>query len=104
MAANPPSPTQPASTPVAGSLPPAPTPTQSKEKDKEKDKDAESSGTPKWLSPGLLLLDLYEKLSIATKRRAAVSKVGQVYFLPNIMFVSPEGEMDLKEISQNSDC
>ncbi|ROT63125.1 hypothetical protein C7M84_018994 [Penaeus vannamei] len=75
MAANPPSPTQPASTPVAGSLPPAPTPTQSKEKDKEKDKDAESSGTPKWLSPGLLLLDLYEKLSIATKRRAAVSKL-----------------------------
>lgn len=75
MAANPPSPTQPTSTPVAGSLPPAPTSTQSKEKDKEKDKDTESSGTPKWLSPGLLLLDLYEKLSIATKRRAAVSKV-----------------------------
>ncbi|XP_037772840.1 E3 ubiquitin-protein ligase HUWE1-like isoform X4 [Penaeus monodon] len=75
MAANPPSPTQPTSTPVAGSLPPAPTSTQSKEKDKEKDKDTESSGTPKWLSPGLLLLDLYEKLSIATKRRAAVSKI-----------------------------
>lgn len=54
------------------------TPSHAKDKDKDKDKDKESSegsGTPKWLSPGLLLLDLYEKLAIATKRRAAVHKV-----------------------------
>lgn len=57
---------------------PQATPSHTKDKDKDKDKDKEStegSGTPKWLSPGLLLLDLYEKLAIATKRRAAVHKV-----------------------------
>ncbi|XP_076049070.1 HECT, UBA and WWE domain containing E3 ubiquitin protein ligase 1 isoform X2 [Oratosquilla oratoria] len=50
--------------------------TKDKEKDKEKEKEKEESGiTPKWLSPALLLLDLYEKLSVATKRRSAVQKV-----------------------------
>ncbi|MPC13905.1 E3 ubiquitin-protein ligase HUWE1 [Portunus trituberculatus] len=55
---------------------PQTTPLHAKDKEKDKDKEStESSGTPKWLSPGLLLLDLYEKLAIATKRRAAVNKI-----------------------------
>ncbi|XP_042241661.1 E3 ubiquitin-protein ligase HUWE1-like isoform X2 [Homarus americanus] len=70
----------PATTPTSVSSAPTPpsagasipSTSQTKEKDKE---SGDSSGTPKWISPGLLLLDLYEKLAIATKRRAAVSKI-----------------------------
>lgn len=68
----------PTAAPQAPHVSPQATPLHAKDKDKDKDKDkesSESSGTPKWLSPGLLLLDLYEKLAIATKRRAAVHKV-----------------------------
>ncbi|CAL4102721.1 unnamed protein product, partial [Meganyctiphanes norvegica] len=60
--------------------------TKEKEKDKTKDKNSKDKEggekettdgplTPKWLSPGLLILDLYEKLSIATKRKQAVQKI-----------------------------
>lgn len=31
--------------------------------------------TPKWMAPLLLLLDLYEKMSVSTRRRAAMEKV-----------------------------
>lgn len=65
-------------TTAATAAPPSPGPTKDKEKDKDKDKDptaTDGPGTPKWLSPGLLLIDLYEKLAVATKRRASVSKV-----------------------------
>ena len=70
----------PSTTPSLMPLPPlAPPPSvagSSQSKDKERDKDdAECSGTPKWLSPGLLLLDLYEKLAVATQRRSEVSKI-----------------------------
>lgn len=50
-----------------------------KDKDKSKDGEDVSSHTPKWLAPAMLLLDLYEQLSVATKRRAAVKKVPSVF-------------------------
>lgn len=69
----------PSTTPSLIPIPPlAPPPSSgsSQAKDKEKDKDdLEGTGTPKWLSPGLLLLDLYEKLAVATQRRSEVSKI-----------------------------
>ena len=34
-----------------------------------------TSGTPRWMAPLLLLLDLYEKMSLGTRRRAAMEKV-----------------------------
>ena len=48
--------------------------TKTDKENKEKEKP-EGLLTPKWLAPTLLLLDLYEKLSIATKRRASVLKI-----------------------------
>ena len=33
------------------------------------------AATPKWMAPLLLLLDLYEKMSLGTRRRAAMEKV-----------------------------
>lgn len=36
---------------------------------------AESTATPKWMAPLLLLLDLYEKMSLGVRRRAAMEKV-----------------------------
>lgn len=46
-----------------------------KEKDTGEKESVDGPLTPKWLSPGLLILDLYEKLSIATKRKQAVQKI-----------------------------
>ena len=36
---------------------------------------ADSTATPKWMAPLLLLLDLYEKMSLGVRRRAAMEKV-----------------------------
>lgn len=38
-------------------------------------KPLEAGSTPKWMAPLLLLLDLYEKMSLGTRRRAAMEKV-----------------------------
>ncbi len=38
-------------------------------------KPLEGGSTPKWMAPLLLLLDLYEKMSLGTRRRAAMEKV-----------------------------
>ncbi len=37
--------------------------------------DGVQIATPKWMAPLLLLLDLYEKMSLGTRRRAAMEKV-----------------------------
>ncbi len=36
---------------------------------------ATAAATPKWMAPLLLLLDLYEKMAVGTRRRAAMEKV-----------------------------
>ena len=36
---------------------------------------AKEANTPKWVAPLLLLLDLYEKVSIASKRKAELDKL-----------------------------
>ena len=38
-------------------------------------KPIEGGSTPKWMAPLLLLLDLYEKMSLGTRRRSAMEKV-----------------------------